>query len=421
MKYWETLVKSKRPQNKSYELLLSHVKDQLVPCKFQFFSFIAGILQSYLVIFQTDRPMLPFVGDELQKIIKNLIRLVFKKSAIDEAGSITNLLKNNWISDRANFLDVVNVGAAAKDQLEKSQVVSLEKKRKFRNDCGGIILKLLLKLSERCPLKFSLVRNATSLSPANIAANVDEFSIRFSSLADRLYALNKIKANTADNAKSQYDEFVKFVHLHHKDEFLNFDLTKDRLVTFLRFYLSGKKEYEDLWSICIIIFIFSHGQSNIERGFSVNKEILVENMSKSSLIAQRIVYDRLKSEGIKCHEFSITSQCRKSCKLASSRYKAKLSEDKESRSSSDKNRKRKLKLDEIDIVKRSKVSIQASIDQLRLEMERETLEADQTESYAKEGLVKVASYVKMIIEKQKKLQSLEKTETFLEEEYKLIE
>ena len=362
MKYWETLVKSKKPQNKSYELLLSHVKDQLVPCKFQFFSFIAGILQSYLVIFQTDRPMLPFVGDELQKIIKNLIRLVFKKSAIDEAGSITNLLKNNWISDRANFLDVVNVGAAAKDQLEKSQVVSLEKKRKFRNDCGGIILKLLLKLSERCPLKFSLVRNATSLSPANIAANVDEFSIRFSSLADRLYALNKIKANTADNAKSQYDEFVKFVHLHHKDEFLNFDLTKGRLDTFLRFYLSGKKEYEDLWSICIIIFIFSHGQSNIERGFSVNKEILVENMSKSSLIAQRIVYDCLKSEGIKCHEFSITSQCRKSCKLANSRYKAKLSEDKESWSSSDKNRKRKLKLDEIDIVKRSKVSIQTNFD-----------------------------------------------------------
>ena len=310
MKFWETLSKSKQPQNKSYECLLTHYNDPLIPAKFQLFSFLASILQKYLVIFQTDNPMLPFVGDELQKIVRQLIRLVFRKSAIDEAGTIVNILKNSWISNRDNNLEVVNVGAATKESLQQTQV-SLEKKRKFRNDCRDIVIKLLLKLSERCPLKYSLLRNATSLSPANIAANVDEFSIRFGSLADRLYALNKIMASTADNAKVQYDSFVKFVNLHHKAEFLKFDLTKDRLDTFLRFYLSGKKEYEDLWSICIIVFILSHGQSNIERGFSVNKEILVENLSTSSLIAQRLVYDYLKSEGIKCNEFLLPLNVKK--------------------------------------------------------------------------------------------------------------
>ena len=134
----------------------------------------------------------------------------------------------------------------------------------------------------------------------------------------------------------------------------------------MRFYLSGKKEYEDIWSICIIVFISSRGQSNIERGFSVNKEILVENLSTSSLIAQRLVYDYLKSEGIKCHEFLLTPQCRKSCMLASSRYRAKLVEAKESSTYTEKNRKRKLKLDELDDVKRSKVSIQETIGKLKI-------------------------------------------------------
>jgi len=87
--------------------------------------------------------------------------------------------------------------------------------------------------------------------------------------------------------------------------------------------------------------------------------------------------------------------------LASSRYRAKLVEaKKESSTSTEKNRKRKLKLDELDDVKRSKVSIQETIGKLRLEVEKETLEAEKSEKYTKEGLTKAASYVKTIREKQ---------------------
>ena len=52
--------------------------------------------------------------------------------------------------------------------------------------------------------------------------------------------------------------------------------------------------------------------------------------------------------------------------LASSRYRAKLVEAKESSTSTEKNRKRKLKLDELDDVKRSKVSIQETIGKLKI-------------------------------------------------------
>ena len=49
----------------SYECLQRHYTDLLVPAKLQFFAFVAGIFEPYLVMFQTDWPMLPFVFAEL--------------------------------------------------------------------------------------------------------------------------------------------------------------------------------------------------------------------------------------------------------------------------------------------------------------------------------------------------------------------
>ncbi len=44
--------------------------------------------------------------------------------------------------------------------------------------------------------------------------------------------------------------------------------------------------------------MLSHGNATVESGFSVNKEILVENLKGSSIISQRIVYDAVRfSEG----------------------------------------------------------------------------------------------------------------------------
>ena len=47
--------------------------------------------------------------------------------------------------------------------------------------------------------------------------------------------------------------------------------------------------------------ILSHEQSSIERGFSVNKEILDSNLRERALISQRLVYDHFTSENIALH------------------------------------------------------------------------------------------------------------------------
>ena len=66
--------------------------------KLQFFAFIAGILKPYLTTFQTNRPMVPFMCDELMETLHQLLRLIFLKNAQEEADTaLKKLKKKGWL------------------------------------------------------------------------------------------------------------------------------------------------------------------------------------------------------------------------------------------------------------------------------------------------------------------------------------
>ena len=68
--------------------------------KLHFFAFIAGILKPFLVLFQTDNPMLPFMYNELSKISKHLIVLIYKKEKNDEAKAVSKAMKEDWLKNK---------------------------------------------------------------------------------------------------------------------------------------------------------------------------------------------------------------------------------------------------------------------------------------------------------------------------------
>ena len=342
IKYWEGLCKSKRPSDKSYESLVQHYKDPLIPSKLQFFAVIASIFKPFLTTFQTDRPIVPFLFNELEKIVNLHLRLIFKKDALNKANTIVKKMSLKWLSDSKNHLEdgLVDVDAATKDILDRTQV-SNEKKRSFKRDCKSLVLNVLLKLQERSPLKYCVLRNSSALCPRNMVRLSEESSFRFRTLVDKLYNLSKITVSTADNAKVQYDELLKAVKFEHKERFLKFNFSNDRLDEFLGIYLNSESQYKDLWLICKLVFVLSHGQSNIERGFSVNKEVIQHNQQERSLISQRLIYDSVQSSGIALHEFEVTPEPRRSCRLASHRYIQELENTKQEKESTTQELKRK--------------------------------------------------------------------------------
>ena len=65
-------------------------------------------------------------------------------------------------------------------------------------------------------------------------------------------------------------------------------------------------KYAKLWEVFQIIFNAMSWQAAVERGFSINNELMVENMKEESLIASRFVYDTVKSSAVHFSEIRFT-------------------------------------------------------------------------------------------------------------------
>jgi len=69
------------------------------------------------------------------------------------------------------------------------------------------------------------------------------------------------------------------------------------LDTFYYNTLSDKADFTDLFIVIHLILVLSHGNASVESRFSVNSDMLVENMHEESLVAQHIVYDTIQAAG----------------------------------------------------------------------------------------------------------------------------
>ena len=67
-KFWMGLPKAKQPRedNKSYQRLKAAKTDPLIPVKLKFFADVADELNKFLIPFQTDKPMVPFLAQSLK-------------------------------------------------------------------------------------------------------------------------------------------------------------------------------------------------------------------------------------------------------------------------------------------------------------------------------------------------------------------
>ena len=156
-----------------------------------------------------------------------------------------------------------------------------------------------------------------------------------------------ISSKSADQAKKEFDALLKSAQSQLKDVFLTFDQKADWIDSFYAGTMSESASYKDCWEIFKFVFTFSHGQASIERGFSINMELFVENLQEESIVCQRMVYNHANCSGKSITEVPMTNALLKSCKLAYSRYAAALQEKKEKSDGELKDRKRKMKKDEI--------------------------------------------------------------------------
>jgi len=108
-----------------------------------------------------------------------------------------------------------------------------------------------------------------------------------------VHELGHMSSAEADDALETFSEPCGLAQTKFKKLFANFDRTDQNLVFYSKI-LAGDGKQAALWKVVRMVLTLSHGQASVESGFSINKELLTENMEEETIVAQRIVFDAVR-------------------------------------------------------------------------------------------------------------------------------
>ena len=109
-----------------------------------------------------------------------------------------------------------------------------------------------------------------------------------------MYECKHVNAEEPDQPKYQFKSFIDSEEKRSAEEFSKYDMVNDSLDKFFGRLFFRNEKYASLWKVMIFVFTLNHGQAQIERGFHINADLLVENLTSPSIVAQRSVYDHQK-------------------------------------------------------------------------------------------------------------------------------
>lgn len=165
----------------------------------------------------------------------------------------------------------------------------------------------------------------------------------------------------SDQVLQEFREFLDVAAS--SSAFANFDPKSDRLDVLLHETIAAQSGWRNLWDVIQILLVMSNGQASVERGFSVNKQVMVGNMKDDSIVAQRVVVDSIRVAG-GLEKVTITKELQMSASSARQRYVAYLDDKRKEKESKSKADKRKSLADELQELKQKRKRPESDIKHL---------------------------------------------------------
>ena len=125
-----------------------------------------------------------------------------------------------------------------------------------------------------------------------------------------------------------------------------------------------------------IILVLSHGQATVERGFSENKILLVENLDMESLIAQRLICNYMKRKIFEPHNFPISKNLISSVKSARQKYQQSLVDKSKLNLNKEKSEKEMNIISEIQEINTKVASLEKTVNELKNDADKYAFEAE---------------------------------------------
>lgn len=282
---------------------------------------IASDIEPLLHELQTDDPMVLFLYTAICQVILTLCEKFMKPEKLEKSDNLT--LED--IKDTGNQLPAktVNLGFDTKKALKEAKVKELDAMN-FRNECKTCLRTIVSKMLTRSPITYPLAKAASCFDPGLIVSNGSVAKRRLDKLLSILIDCGRISGRKGDSAASQYRAVMK------QGAFIDLCKSYNRNTTRLdHFWRDGLlQKSDDLFEVVKIVCCLSHGNANVERGFSVNSECLFENMKEESVVARRQVYDAVTQRG-GLEQFAVDKSLLLRARNAHSLYVEELDRNKE--------------------------------------------------------------------------------------------
>ena len=155
-----------------------------------------------------------------------------------------------------------------------------------------------------------------------------------------------------------------------------------RLDDFLAFYVCSSSLCKDSWYVCNFIFSLCHGQSSAERGFNDNQQTMAENLEELDLTSLRMVYDEIMYYGGEIKDFPIPTSLLIACQSAHQKYENDLDRKRAESQKVEVTNKRKLLIEELNIVKKRKIDEESLVKRLKDDSTKFIIEAGEMSNVA---------------------------------------
>lgn len=282
--------KKDQPSCKSYQIVSSYIKDDLLLPKLTFFETMAVIIEPFIVEFQGEAPLAPFLYESIKNLLKSVLSRIVKQDVLHNTPSITDV-DVCQVKNLKNTKEI-DVGYAVRAALKKSKSSPIQVDNFFKS-CRTALQKFVQKLFERSPIKYKLTRGISCLDP-EVAVNETIATKRLSLCLNILVSHNQVSGNEADKIDFQYKNIIQ------KTEVIALLKSYNRSTRLDHFWMNiidSNNGYAELKKFFQFVLILSHGNAAVERGFSINKECLLYNQAEESLVAIRLVHDAIISAG----------------------------------------------------------------------------------------------------------------------------
>lgn len=344
------------PKCASFENVYSFCRDPLTPAKLNFALSVASILQPFLKDYQSDKPMIFFLGRDLESVVRKLLVKFMKASVLSSLAGVGGLLRVDVDNpNNHTALDEVDIGPKCVQALKDSRA-SAKDAFQFRMECKQFLAAVTKKILERSPLKSSMVRNLSSLDPRLMCSKPDQCLVGIRKVLDVLTMAGRLSDCQRVCVLAEYTELLQ----EFKHELRMFERSISRLDEFFRDLLCSNPSYKELWNAVRLLLVLSHGQATVERGFSVNRQISVENLKGLSYISQRIICDAVERAG-GILNVPISKELRVAVSAARQHYSAHLESQKKQCQENSQQTKRQKIMEEVEGLQMKKKKLEAVV------------------------------------------------------------